>query len=733
MTIESYLSKNVKDILFKQEFDIQSCCCTKEIIGGGSKQQQQQLSPSPHLADAMVQHIYKHFGQEHEHVQTNLLETYLYTSHLVRYYAKQLSPSHQTTLYQLDQSDNNESSFHYYLLFDNVEQVEKNLLSFSNIIKQQESEFESKSELLYIESLVFLSIYERLINRLITYGWFIRKKENPTLVQPLIPGRMLRDLLVDENLEFVIGVELVTILKVIIGPPIGMNLRNVLWHGFMSPTELDSSLIIFLLSLFHSIILKFKQTLLNHSTNLESLNIDNNNQLFKTVNYNQKYQHLIYKFKDYNKFELKEIFNRLKESKFIINGREELWKIGFNYYDLDRYYSLVTLLPQLEHSIRCLFVETNGLSDQFLVADYKSYYTTLDIFMSEQLSLSNEQLQKTIIIDQKDNTTSSVYYKYDNPKFKDNSNNEKLESEKQDIDNQLIKTLGDEIIASLLDLFIYPDGPRIRDKLSHGEVDIKSISSFILNFTIHTIDLISLKLIKKKYKEEKEKEEKETTTTTTIVSLFNTISIGKLKMEQLNQNINQLKEFKENLENQCKHLKNEQDLEQETNQEIKILYEYIGNRKLDSLLDPIFEKEQDKLIILNDNNLFYLYPTIKYSNHIQSIRKIIGWLIKLVDSYLESGKTLYHNAVNKLNKNTTSFYKWYGLVDAFIIFITVIGNHIGKELMLNDSLTIPIQITMATTKFYSKLFILLEKLFIKTKSMEWNTVKDQILIIFNHF
>ncbi|XP_022376702.1 endoplasmic reticulum membrane-associated RNA degradation protein isoform X4 [Enhydra lutris kenyoni] len=49
---------------------------------------------------------------------------------------------------------------------------------------------------------------------------------------------LLRDLLVSEELAAVFGRPVMDVLKVFVGSPCGLNLRNVLWHGFASPREI---------------------------------------------------------------------------------------------------------------------------------------------------------------------------------------------------------------------------------------------------------------------------------------------------------------------------------------------------------------------------------------------------------------------------------------------------------------------------------------------------------------
>uniref|UniRef100_A0A8B9GI67 ER membrane associated RNA degradation n=1 Tax=Amazona collaria TaxID=241587 RepID=A0A8B9GI67_9PSIT len=51
---------------------------------------------------------------------------------------------------------------------------------------------------------------------------------------------LLRDLLASEQLAVVFGQAVMNVLRVFIGSPYGLNLRNVLWHGFASPKEIPA-------------------------------------------------------------------------------------------------------------------------------------------------------------------------------------------------------------------------------------------------------------------------------------------------------------------------------------------------------------------------------------------------------------------------------------------------------------------------------------------------------------
>ncbi|WAR20382.1 EMARD-like protein [Mya arenaria] len=64
---------------------------------------------------------------------------------------------------------------------------------------------------------------------------------------------MLKDLLVTEQLKEILGEHVMCILRLVMGPPTSLNLRNVAWHGFPFPGEIPARCIWFLILLVPSI------------------------------------------------------------------------------------------------------------------------------------------------------------------------------------------------------------------------------------------------------------------------------------------------------------------------------------------------------------------------------------------------------------------------------------------------------------------------------------------------
>ncbi|NXP36029.1 EMARD protein, partial [Leiothrix lutea] len=232
---------------------------------------------------------------------------------------------------------------------------------------------------------------------------------------------LLRDLLASEQLADVFGQAVMNVLRVFIGSPHGLNLRNVLWHGFASPQEIPAkycAMLLFLTAglgqLLQSYLLQTKGVLVHRPyvifISLEELDI-----------FPGKY---------------------LTTSNFFII----LYLLLFpcpkgRYAD-----SVILLLPQLEVGLRLLFTTSNKCPNRLLTAESSALYTTFDEMLAKHLD------------------------------------NEKV--------NQLPVVLEEPAMASdfLWDFLNHQEGPRIRDRLSHGEINLgtfpREVANQIVGFAV---------------------------------------------------------------------------------------------------------------------------------------------------------------------------------------------------------------------------------------------------------
>ncbi|KAL3874603.1 hypothetical protein ACJMK2_037591 [Sinanodonta woodiana] len=223
---------------------------------------------------------------------------------------------------------------------------------------------------------------------------------------------MLKDLLVTPELENLFGKQVIQVLRILIGPPISMNLRNIAWHGFPFTGEVPDRYIWFLLLILPSLgkVLERRGiTVINHR---------------EPVNFSQS----LYFQKAVRGFPVDICTIYPLYSPFIPHKSQEIWETVNSFYQLKRYGPCAALLLcQLEQGLRRLFVQVNNCPDRLLTAESTTLYTTFDEILDQFLPNGTE--------------------------------------------NQLSSFLGEPVMDLLMDLLMYPDGPRVRDRLSHGEAD----------------------------------------------------------------------------------------------------------------------------------------------------------------------------------------------------------------------------------------------------------------------
>nr|XP_008993652.4 endoplasmic reticulum membrane-associated RNA degradation protein isoform X5 [Callithrix jacchus] len=170
---------------------------------------------------------------------------------------------------------------------------------------------------------------------------------------------LLRDLLASEELAQIFGQSVMNVLKVFIGSPCGLNLRNVLWHGFASPEEIPPkycSMMILLTvglgQLLKSYLQNTKLTLTHRSfvtlKNLEDLVI------FPDVTY--------------------EVLSVLEEvmtkSAFILKIMLPYWEVALIKFRSQRFADCaILLLAQLETGLRNVFATLNRCPARLLTAE----------------------------------------------------------------------------------------------------------------------------------------------------------------------------------------------------------------------------------------------------------------------------------------------------------------------------------------------------------------------------
>nr|XP_035960256.1 endoplasmic reticulum membrane-associated RNA degradation protein isoform X6 [Halichoerus grypus] len=186
---------------------------------------------------------------------------------------------------------------------------------------------------------------------------------------------LLRDLLASEELAEVFGRSVMDVLKVFVGSPRGLNLRNTLWHGFASPHEIPPKycsmmvlLTVGLGQLLKSYLQQAKLVLAHRPfivlTNLEDLAV----------------------FPDVTSEVLSVLEEVMKKSTFILKVMLPYWEAALIGFRSHRFADCaMLLLTQLETGLRRVFATVNQCPKRLLTAESTALYTTFDEILAKHL------------------------------------------------------------------------------------------------------------------------------------------------------------------------------------------------------------------------------------------------------------------------------------------------------------------------------------------------------------
>ncbi|CAN0172055.1 unnamed protein product [Ectocarpus fasciculatus] len=297
------------------------------------------------------------------------------------------------------------------------------------------------------------------------------------------PAMILRDLIATPEVKAALPEKLVAILRLLL-LPMGYNVRNLVWHGFLAPCELPRELASLVLVVTLSIsavsspegetgdVARFGEPPELSSRKLplsppplpktaprpdqpssaaawwELDSFDDRlacpRALATAVERVLSAEH---------RDELKTLVRR---SAFVLPGREKLTMLALRALGGERdaqdddeeegngggsAFFLVAVLPVLEHGLRVLFSCANG-SPGHMFAHAQRYYSTLDGF--------GQRARHQLLLDQE-------------------------MSGCPDRPNLLLSALGPGMSACLLDLFMMSAGPNLRGKVAHGEIDVSRV------------------------------------------------------------------------------------------------------------------------------------------------------------------------------------------------------------------------------------------------------------------
>ncbi|KAJ8045945.1 Endoplasmic reticulum membrane-associated RNA degradation protein [Holothuria leucospilota] len=256
---------------------------------------------------------------------------------------------------------------------------------------------------------------------------------------------LLKDLLVTDELEKTFGETALFCLRILLGPPTSLNLRNLLWHGFVNPSEISKRYAVFLLVLVGSLggILEEQGIKVTSNSQRDFIDITKQASLVE-ANFTAGVQDSIHEFESF-----------LLASCVIPKNMVLFLTDALEYFKHERFsWSAALLLPLLESTLRQLYAKVNNCPERVLTAESATLFTTFDEILSNTLIDGSE--------------------------------------------NQLPFVVGEGLMEMLLDLLVYPDGPRLRDHLSHGELDFHSIPSSLVSFIITILISLSAKLCARK-------------------------------------------------------------------------------------------------------------------------------------------------------------------------------------------------------------------------------------------
>lgn len=206
------------------------------------------------------------------------------------------------------------------------------------------------------------------------------------------------------------------------GSPNSINLRNIVWHGFPQPLEIPQYYVNVLLVTIHtlgSIIdaknfqLTERSQILAYRSDLEVLQIDLKSNVFDLENIRQKIKQFDNDYKSY-------------------------WLKLLNYYETGKHIQFIILiLTQIELLLRLHYGHVNNFD---ISAKLDEYYITIDTIFETNATNNADSSLSNKLLDFKNSSFEGCFH-------------------------------------LLYDIFISPNGCRLRDKVSHGEVALEAMNN----------------------------------------------------------------------------------------------------------------------------------------------------------------------------------------------------------------------------------------------------------------
>eukprot|EP01083_Nonionella_stella_P298204 1012446_1 len=220
---------------------------------------------------------------------------------------------------------------------------------------------------------------------------------------------MLRDLLETRELLEALGSDCVRVLRGLIGPPTGLNLRNVVWHGFAFPGELHpgyaSFMFVALVSVWE---LAAHRCIPVRPRELRSL--DRYQSLWEFTDESDGLSHFVGSDTESLIYELIPL---VQASNFQVPGCDSEIIAAFREGSLGRLdRCLCLILPIFEHCLRLVFVSSNNLPSGMVCAQSEVLYTTFDSILATKVSVKQSSEQDGVFVDNTSNSESSESSQY---------------------------------------------------------------------------------------------------------------------------------------------------------------------------------------------------------------------------------------------------------------------------------------------------------------------------------
>lgn len=293
-----------------------------------------------------------------------------------------------------------------------------------------------------------------------------------------------------------LGRDRIYLLRLMIGPLHGINLRNLLWHGFVAPHEFPPYHSGLLLGLLLSIAVEWQPvtSTVNYQETLQantsSLNFFNphllrTSDVLRNAQGEDNTEYILNLCRE----QRSSIIDAFKRSNFVQRGFLPLWTHGLDMILQERYFDgMMVIFPLIESSLRRLYVEANNIQSFRLTAEPDTLCLSLDIILDEWLdreyyiqdrrvkrrqkvqAMANQEAQAAKSAESDAKPSASPVPP---PETDDDEEDVEMEIEGK-LPNKIFQVLGEGGSAMVFDLLIWADTLEIRrhyrarDQLAHG-------------------------------------------------------------------------------------------------------------------------------------------------------------------------------------------------------------------------------------------------------------------------